>query len=189
LLTETEKYLVESIRKGDYQAYEILFKTYYSGLCALGRSLVHSAETAEDLVSDVFVKVWEQPEILLVNYSLKGYLIRCVRNSCINYLTRTHQRFRHVDVETADKLNALMPELAQGDPYEEFMVAELGDKINEVISTLPPECRRIFLLSRSDELSYREIAQQLSISENTVKVQLYRALSKIRESLKAYFHS
>jgi RNA polymerase sigma-70 factor, ECF subfamily len=94
MLSDIEKYLVESIQKGDYQAFEILFQTYYPALCALGRSMVHSKETAEDLVSDIFLKIWEDPENLNATQSLKGYLLRSVRNTCINYLTRSYQKFK-----------------------------------------------------------------------------------------------
>jgi RNA polymerase sigma-70 factor (ECF subfamily) len=186
MLSDTEKYLVESIQKGDYQAFEILFKTYYPGLCALGRSMVHSKETAEDLVSDIFVKIWENPDNLHVTQSLKGYLMRSVRNSCINYLTRSYQKLKHLDSETTEKLLSLLPQ-NDSDPSGEILTAELEVKIIEAISTLPPECRKIFLLSRREELSNREIADQLNLSENTVKVQIYRGLSKIREALKEYF--
>ncbi len=186
MLSDTEKYLVESIQKGDYQAFEILFQTYYSALCALGRSMVHSKETAEDLVSDIFVKIWENPENLNVTQSLKGYLIRSVRNACINYLTRSYQKFRHLDNETTEKLLSFLPH-NDPDPSREMLIAELEVKINEAISTLPPECAKIFLLSRREELTNREIADQLNLSENTVKVQIYRGLSKIREALKDYF--
>jgi RNA polymerase sigma-70 factor, ECF subfamily len=186
MLSDTEKYLVESIRKGDYQAFEILFQTYYPGLCALGRSMVHSKETAEDLVSDIFVKIWENPENLNVSQSLKGYLVRSVRNVCLNYLTRSYQKFKHLDNETSEKLLKLLPHNSP-DPSGEILTAELEVKISEAISTLPPECEKIFLLSRREELTNREIADKLNISENTVKVQIYRGLSKIREALKEYF--
>ena len=185
MLSETEKYLIESIQHGDYRAFEMLFQTYYAGLCAMGRSMVHSEETAEDLVSDIFVKIWEHPENLLVTQSLKGYLIRCVRNACINYITRSHAKFRHLDSVTSEKMLNLMPHSAP-DPSGEMMAAELEVKIKEAIATLPTECGKIFLMSRKDELTNREIAEQLQLSENTVKVQLYRALSKIREALKEY---
>lgn len=186
MLSDTEKYLVESIQKGDYQAFEILFKTYYSGLCALARSMVHSKETAEDLVSDIFVKIWENPENLNVSQSLKGYLVRSVKNTCLNYLTRSYQKFKHLDNETSEKLLNLLPHNSP-DPSGEILTTELEGKINEAIATLPPECGKIFLLSRKEELTNREIADQLNLSENTVKVQIYRGLSKIREALEDYF--
>lgn len=186
MLSDTEKYLVESIQRGDYQAFEILFQTYYSGLCALARSMVHSKETAEDLVSDIFAKIWENPDNLRVTQSLKGFLIRSVRNYCINYLTRSYQKFKHLDSETTEKLLRLLPQ-NDPDPSGELLTAELEVKINDAISTLPPECAKIFLLSRKEELTNREIAERLNLSENTVKVQIYRGLAKIREALKEYF--
>ena len=103
MLSETDNYLVSAIQKGDYQAFKILFDSYYNGLCRFARGYVRSSETAEDLVSELFVKVWEQPDLLAVNISLKGYLYRSVYNSSINYLTRTRVKFRDLDPDTVNR--------------------------------------------------------------------------------------
>jgi|WetSurSiteA1Bulk_404760.scaffolds.fasta_scaffold00348_6 RNA polymerase sigma-70 factor, ECF subfamily len=186
MLSETDIYLVNAIQKGDYQAFKMLFDSYYTGLCRFARGYVGSVETAEDLVSDLFVKIWEQPQIMAATISLKGYLYRSVYNSCINYLTRTRRRFENLDTETMNNLNALMPQSFDDVPSMVLQLAELDDEIEKAIGQLPAECGKIFIMSRKEELSHREIAQKLNISENTVKVQIYRALSKLREALKEY---
>ena len=186
MLTETDKYLVSAIQKGDYQAFKMLFDSYYPGLCRFARRYVRVNETAEDLVSDLFVKLWEQPRAMAANVSLKGYLYRSVYNSSMNYLTRTRSKFRDLDPETVSKLHELMPQTIDDLPASGLLAGELDAEIEKAIDRLPAECGRIFKLSRSEELSHREIAQQLNISENTVKVQIYRALAKLREALKEY---
>ncbi|HQH40197.1 MAG TPA: RNA polymerase sigma-70 factor [Bacteroidales bacterium] len=186
MLPEAEKYLVEAIRKGDYHSFEILFRTYYSVLCKYACSYVKVHELAEDIVSEIFVRLWEKPEGLNIEKSLKAYLFRCVRNSCLNFLLRTKQRSAETDPETIKIINDLHCEMLQSDPLDSLLLDELHEKFREAIALLPPECARIFILSRENELSHKEIAQKLNISENTVKVQIYRALLKIREFLKDY---
>jgi RNA polymerase sigma-70 factor (ECF subfamily) len=187
MLTETDRYLICALQEGDYRAFEILFKTYYPVMCRYACSFVHTTETAEDIVSDLFVKLWEQPVILSVNSTLKGYLLRSVHNACLNYLSRTHTNFRELDRNTADRLNDLIPSFSEDDPSKLFDTAELEEQIEKAMKKLPQECGKIFTMSRKDTLSHREIAEKLNISENTVKVQIYRALIKLREALKEYF--
>jgi RNA polymerase sigma-70 factor, ECF subfamily len=186
MLSETDIYLVNAIQKGDYQAFKMLFDSYYAGLCRFARGYVRSGETAEDLVSDLFVKIWDQPQVMAATVSLKGYLYRSIYNSCINYLTRTRMRFGNLDPETINDLNELMPPSFDDLPSTDLLLAELVDKIEKAVGQLPVECGKIFIMSRKEELSHREIAQKLNISENTVKVQVYRALAKLREALKEY---
>jgi RNA polymerase sigma-70 factor (ECF subfamily) len=186
MLSETDTYLVNAIQKGDYQAFKMLFDGYYAGLCRFARGYVRSGVTAEDLVSDLFVKIWEQPQQLAASISLKGYLYRSIYNSCMNYITRTRIKFNNLDPETAGKLMDLLPGSFEELPSTALLVAELNEEIEKAISRLPAECGKIFIMSRKEELSHREIAQKLNISENTVKVQIYRALVKLREALKEY---
>jgi RNA polymerase sigma-70 factor (ECF subfamily) len=165
---------------------EFLFKSYYSGLCKYARNIVHNETTAEDLVMDIFVKIWESQTKLLITSSLSGYLYQSVHNNCLNYLTRRQKRFSELNTETIERLDALMAPDASVDPLGGINIDELSDRIEQCIEHLPEKCREIFILSRTDELSHMEIAKQLKISENTVKVQIYRALIKLRILLKDY---
>ncbi|HEX2969693.1 MAG TPA: RNA polymerase sigma-70 factor [Bacteroidales bacterium] len=186
MLNDSEKYLIEAVRNGDYRAFEVLFSTYYPVMCRYAYSMVHSTETSEDLVSDIFVRIWEHPSVLSVNSSLKAYLIRSVHNTCLNYLTRGQKNFINLDAETVERLQNILPQLISEDSSVAFIADELTEKIEEIINNLPEKCSHIFRLSRVNGLSHREIAQKLDISENTVKVQIYRALIKIKESLGDY---
>jgi len=183
VLAEAEKYIVSAIQKGDYQAFKTLYNSYYPALCRFARIYIHSVEDAEDQVQDLFVKIWEQPNILAANISLKGYMYRSIYNSCINYITRKHLKFRNLDPDTVKSLNELIFCDPEDWPETGLLTAELNEVIEKAIHLLPAECGKIFLMSREEGLSHREIAQKLRISENTVKVQVYRALSKLREEL------
>jgi RNA polymerase sigma-70 factor (ECF subfamily) len=186
MLNLSEQYIIELIRKGDRKSFEFLFKSYYSSLCKYARGIVHNETTSEDLVMDIFVKIWESQTKLLITSSLSGYLYQSVHNNCLNYLTRRQKRFSELNTETIERLDALMAPDSSVDPLGGINIAELSDRIEQSIEHLPEKCRKIFILSRTDELSHAEIAQQLKISENTVKVQIYRALIKLRILLKDY---
>ena len=185
MLNETDKYLVRAIQNGDYRAFEMMFNGYYRKLCKYANGIVNSQETAEDLVSDLFVKIWEQPHDLEITISLEGYLFRSIRNSSINFITRKRKKFHNLDDETMEKLHEIMMPLKE-EASMGVIVTELNEEIKKTIDLLPSECNKIFLMSRQDGLSHREIADKLSISENTVKVQIYRALIKLKEALKEY---
>ncbi|MEI8226033.1 MAG: RNA polymerase sigma-70 factor [Bacteroidota bacterium] len=186
MLSLSEQYLIESIKKGDQKSFEFLFKSYYSDLCKYARSIVHNETTAEDLVMDIFVKIWEAESKLGISSSLSGYLYQSVHNHCLNYLTRRHKQFSELNAETIKLLNTLISPDASFDPSEGINLAELSNRIEQSIEHLPEGCRKIFILSRTEELSHKEIAQRLGISENTVKVHIYRALIKLRILLKEF---
>jgi len=186
MLNLAENYLIESIKGGDQKSFELLFKSYYSSLCKYARNIVHNESTAEDLVMDIFVKIWESPAKLVITASISGYLYQCVHNHCINYMTRKHKQFSELSAETIEKLNVLIPEDKSADPIMSINIIELSKRIEQSIGYLPAECRKIFILSRLEELSHKEIAGKLGISENTVKVQIYRALQKLHLLLKEF---
>ena len=186
MLNLSEQYLIESIKKGDQKSFEFLFKSYYSNLCKYARNILHNETTAEDLVMDIFVKIWEIPEKLVISTSISGYLYQSVHNHCINYLTRKHKQFSELNTETIEKLNTIIPQDSSADPLTGININELSLRIDKSIELLPAECKKIFILSRIEELSHKEIASRLGISENTVKVQIYRALIKLHVLLKEF---
>ncbi len=186
MLNLAEHYLAESIKKGDQKSFEFLFKSYYSNLCKYARNIVHNETTAEDLVMDIFVRIWESPDKFMVSTSISGYLYHSVHNHCLNYLTRKHKQFTELNAEAIEQLNAIMPPDVSADPLSGINILELTNRIEKSIEHLPEECRKIFILSRTEELSHKEIAAQLGISENTVKVQIYRALLKLHVLLKEF---
>lgn len=179
-----EQFFIESIKKGDKKAFEFLFNRYYSNLWKYATNLVRDDNTAEDLVMDVFVRFWEEGPSLNIKISLSSYLYRSVHNHCINYLTRKHKRLPGLSEEIFEKLDSIISLRDSSDPLEEIYFSELSKKIDTVISRLPEECRKIFIMSRIEDTSNKDIAIRLGLSENTVKVQIFRALKKLSEILK-----
>jgi RNA polymerase sigma-70 factor (ECF subfamily) len=177
---------LHKIKNGDLQAYESLYREHYNMLCIIANNYVNDKPTAEEIVGDVFLKIWEKRESLTINVSIKSYLIRSVQNKCINYLE--HLRFENRQKENYLKGNN--PEeyipWATDYPLGKLFEKELLVLVQKAIEALPDQCKRIFILSRDHELSYEEIAQKLDISLNTVKTQMKIALARLRGELKEY---
>jgi RNA polymerase sigma-70 factor, ECF subfamily len=184
--TLSERLLIESIRKGERNAFEFLFKSFYSGLCRYAGRIVHDESTAEDIVMDVFAKLWETCKDIQISTSLSGYLYRSVHNQCLNKLTRKHMLFSELNEETIRQLNNIIPPDFICHQLDKISLDEMTSRIEQGVMQLPEECRKIFLLSRNEDLTNKEIASRMGISENTVKVQIYRALNKLRYCLKEF---
>ncbi|MDO1446779.1 RNA polymerase sigma-70 factor [Rhodocytophaga aerolata] len=157
---------------------ELLFKHYYASLCRTVNRIVRDTDAAEDIVQDVFMKVWNNRQTLEINFSIKSYLYRSAINSALNYLEKNKKQ---VHLEDA---NLLEP---SGNNVEEMLnAAEVQQRVFEATEALPPACKTIFVLSRHENMSYKEIADTLNISPKTVENQMGKALKHFREYLNAY---
>ncbi len=182
-----ENELLKSVSKGSKKGFEILFRTYYNRLCAYAAGFVAQNDLAEDIVTDIFLKLWEKRETLTIPESVSSYLFQSVKNACINYLNREKSRKYTVSENEVRLLDLkMMYSIPDKYPLNDLIGKELEEKIRIGISKLPEQCREVFYLSRFEDLSHREIAEKLGISENTVKVQIYRALIKLRAGLKDF---
>ena len=183
-MNSVEEALIESLKRGNHQSFEQIFKTYYSRLCSYSFGYTKQFETAEDIVKNVFIHFWENREKISIKTSLSGYLFRAVHNASINYLERERKRNIISLTEDFDQNELRVREPLSSDyPVGNLLAKELEDIITSEIEKLPKQCREIFILSRFDGLSHKEIAEKKNISENTVKVQIFRALKKIKEAI------
>jgi len=165
---------------GDIAGFEKLFKTHYSRLCSYANLFLNDPDAAEDVVQEVFFKLWKNRADISINTTVKSYLFRAVRNGCMNVID-------HISVREAYKIvNEEDIKEAEGNLIDGTIVSELEQKIRETIDLLPAERRKIFIMSRFDGLKYREIADQLNISVKTVENQMYQALRFLRERLVDY---
>jgi RNA polymerase sigma-70 factor, ECF subfamily len=164
----------------DIAEFEKLFKTEYSKLCSYANLFLNDPDAAEDVVQEVFFKLWKNREELTIQTTVKSYLFRAVRNGCMNVID-------HLSIRDAYKLvNEEEIKESETNAIDEAIVSELEQKIRESIDLLPSERRKIFILSRFEGLKYREIADQLNISVKTVENQMYQALKFLRERLVDY---
>jgi len=169
------QYLQERIaRTEDQLAYKELYLEFYAWLHRFAMGLVHSKQVAEEIVSDVFIKIWEKRGSLARITNLKVYLYISTRNTALNYLQlqkRTNTFSLEDSPENAESLNL--------DPEQLMITAEMVSRIREAVNQLPPKCRLVFKLAKEDGFKYREVAEILHISVKTVENQLAIALQKI----------
>ena len=169
------------------KAFEVMFKTYYRALCFQAEGIVGEKEAAEEIVSDFFLKLWEDREIIQITVSLQAYLHKGVYNSCLKYLEhikvlrKYHEHARYV-TENRD----LFDTYDDDNPLSMLISQETTAEIERAIDALPAQCKEVFQLTRMDGLSYQEAADNLGISVNTVRTQITRAMSKLREALGQY---
>lgn len=176
-----EAQLLARLRAGDERALEAVFRAHYAAMCAVVRRIVFAPDVAEELVQDVFFKLWSKREQLAEIDALKTYLYRAARNTALNYLRR--QKLEHAYEER---------ELAKGEPMgneggsDSASTNEVERAVRAAIQRLPERCREIFLMSRDGGLTYGQIARELGISIKTVETQMGRALKSLRVSLAEY---
>jgi len=179
-----DQQLINGIKAGDVVAFEELYKQYYIFLCFIAEHIVRNPSDAEEIVSDVFVKLWNIREKINITTSIKAYLVKAVLNTSINYIERSK-----ISNKLTDSLSNSDYELLAWDsdyPLGQLYEKEIMNILDQGISKLPDACRQIFILSRNEDMKYSDIADKLGISVNTVKTQMKIALARLRETLKDY---
>jgi len=177
-----EQQQLRKIRKGDIEAFEILFHRFYSGLCHYAVSLVRKEEIAEEVVQDVFYNIWKNRDSLRIQRSWQSYLYRAVYNNSMMYLRKTRREY------LMDDGIALEPAGNAPDPSQLMQYNEALEQVTRILEDLPPRTREIFLMNRQEGLKYREIAEKLSISVKTVEANMGKALKALRTSLEKFGH-
>ena len=189
LMENNENYWVLKLKKGDEDAYRYLYDCHYTVLCHMAETYVHDHFEAESIVSDTIFHLWEIRETLDIHQSLRSYLLAAVRNRCLNFLNGKSQRltvsFSALGGESATGDNELA-DIADCWGEDSLLAKELEHEVNQAVSRLPEECKRVFVKSRFEEKTYAEIARELGISENTVKYHIKNALRQLVASLGNY---
>jgi RNA polymerase sigma-70 factor (ECF subfamily) len=173
--------LVRRIRAGDERALELVFRAHYAGMAAFVQRYVYAPDVAEELVQDIFFKLWSRREQLSEIESFKTYLYRAVRNQALNWLRRRKLERRWEEEHGEESEPTALAAADDGATEQEVTLA-----VRAAIDRLPPRCREIFLLSRDGRLTYNDIARTLEISVKTVETQMGRALRALRTSLASY---
>ncbi len=162
------------------EGYEALFREHYEGLCSYVHFFLKDYAAAEEVVQDLFFNLWKKRHELEINTSIKSYLYKSARNLSLNVI-------KHIEVrENYKKLNEEQRTDGQMQQSVEVETMELEERIKTAIDQLPPERKRIFLMSRYEDLKYREIADKLNLSIKTVEAQMGKALRFLKEQLSEY---
>lgn len=180
-MTEADKLVVIAFQQGDLKVFETVFKENYPSLCRLARRYLVDNSAAEEVVQDMFLKMWEKRDSLIITSSLHAYLNKAVCNHAINYwkFEKKTLRFQdYVGFETEES------QLVSG---EDIMAHnDLEKKVSILMKALPEKRRMIFEMSRFEGLKNAQIAQKLGISLKTVEYHMAAALDFLRKKLTDY---
>jgi RNA polymerase sigma-70 factor, ECF subfamily len=176
-----------SLKNGNPAAFRFLFEEYYAGLCIYVVKYTRDKASAEEIVHNTFVKLWEKREQIEITETVIGYLFRAVQNNALNYLKHLQVNNKFNQVYTVYLKEALEYFTISQETGQSILLAkELESKIFDAIETLPEQCRDIFKLSRMKGYKNAEIAEIKKVTINTVQKQISIALEKLRLSLKQY---
>lgn len=172
-----ELQLVKNLAGGDFNAFDTLFKRYNRNLYHFALSLLKSAEDSEDVVQEVFVRIWENRDKIKKGHSFKSFLFTIAYNIIVDHL-----RKRMSDVKFREQLekNIQSDLTREGDTLD---YKELDNRFRSLVNKLPPQRKRIFEMHRDQGMTYKEIGRKLNISHNTVRNQFSEALKFLREQM------
>jgi RNA polymerase sigma-70 factor (ECF subfamily) len=173
-ISDEDKVFIKELKRQNTKAFGQVFEKYHASMFRFAETFVFRAEVAEDIVQEVFIKLWEKTD-LQIDRSLKSYLFLMVRNSCIDYL-------RALQVEDKRMKKLLEAQILSDTTDIEFdeITTEI---IKRTINELPDQCRQVYQMSIYDSMKYGDIARELDISVSAVKVQMFRARKYLRENL------
>jgi|GEM_PF-349284 len=174
---ETDQQLFARLRTGESTALDELFRRHYARLCRVSLRFVNNEQEAEDIIQDLFISIWEKRNAQQDNPEAVGaYLRRAARNRSLNYL-RNQSRIPVTDGEVPANLRS--GQLADDNLRQQ----ELRRRIHQAIDALPERCRLVFVMSKMEDMTRKEIASALDISPKTVENQMTRAYRFLREML------
>ena len=176
----------QRIVDGDVNALEKLYKQVFHSLVHYAASITGQAHLAEEIVQDVLLKLWQNRSIIVVQGSFRSYLFQAVHNHALNALRQQKTLRQSVNRPGTEELWKFIAEYYDLDDHlmDKIYADETEEIIERAVNELPDQCLRVFRMSRFESLKNEEIARILSMSENTVKTHIYRALQKISEVLK-----
>jgi len=166
-----EFHLWGGIKSGDLKSLNRMHEKYFHQMCLYARKTTTDSELIEELVSDCFIKLWENRNRINIKVSVKNYLFLMLRNAIID-----HYRLKHLNVLGAEEF----PEIADENYFDEQLQYAT---LYKALGKLPGQCRRILEMAVFEELSYNQIAEKLNVTRNTVKTQMGRAYRFLKESL------
>ncbi len=170
--------LLVALKKDSLEAYELLFKKYYKVLCLQAVILLKDTTQAEDLVQELFVQLWDKKSYRRIDQSLKSYLYSAVRNKCFNKLRKEKLEKQKKEEYKNYQLRKRMPVWIEQ--------KELSAQIKRVLQEFPPQRLRVFTLIYLENKRYRDAAEEMGISINSVKTHLRLALKVLREKLESF---
>ncbi len=174
IIADSEQFIRQAFAEDSRKGYELLYRRYYKVLCSHAVRYVYAREVAEDLVSEVFLSLWRNQSFTGITSTYRAYLFSAVRKRAYSHLQEEFSRKGILLDQEQETLPT--PE----DPQHILQYTELLNQLEDGIRSLPPQCQRVFLLSRFEGKKHREIADELNINQKTVEAHLHKALEHLR---------
>jgi len=176
-----ERYLLVELKRGNKNAFSLLFQKYYKDLVLFGGNFLRDKVRCEDVVQTVFLKLWSDKETLEIETSLKSFLLKSVKNGCLDEL-------RHKQViREHESYTEIFGDVDSLDTEQYVLFSNLQDHLHDALDKLPEVCRVAFEMNRFEGLKYKEIAKRLEVSERTVEVRIGKAIGLLRCYLEEFF--
>ena len=174
--TTEDKELLSFMKKGSAKAFDFLFDRYYTVLCAYSQRFL-SLEEAEEIVQDIMMWLWSTRKEIIIETSLKSYLFKTVYNRSINKKTRDNYKKNKLDLSN----NVLNYRFIEDTDLTELK--DLRIHMEKAIEALPETYREAFKLHFFEQMTYKEIANQINVSSKTVDYRIQQATKSLRKSL------
>ena len=172
---EKDFLFVEKLKKGDYNAYTLLMNNYYKNLCGYANLFTKDPSKSEDIVQNVFVKLWVYRKKVDSNIPIKRYLHKSVYNEFIDQY-RKNKSVISLEEKHLKAINTVIDN-------NSFDIEQLMTRVNNEIEKLPGKCKRVFILNKKEGLTHDEIAEYLQISKKTVEGHITRAFKILNQKL------
>jgi RNA polymerase sigma-70 factor (ECF subfamily) len=177
-LLHTEKELVKKLKEGDSFAFEVLFYKYRNKVMGFARKMVPAQIDPQEIVQEVFVKVWLKKETINPDKDVQSYLFAIAKHLILDHLKSAVNRKLYF-VEEHFQQDLMIDDVSDGSKSN-----DKEEKLFNLLQQLPERRKEIFCLSRFEGLSYKQIAERLNISENTVDSQIRNALAFLRKEFR-----
>ncbi len=182
--------IIVQLKNGDERVFEQVYKEYYARLFHYLKGYIDETEEIKDIVQNAFISLWNNRMTLSDDDShICSWLFTVVKNQCLNYIRDKESRLRiqsRIEFLESEKLRWQAQSLHAFIP-ESINLSELQQRVENAVKGMPEQCRRIYLLSREDGLSHKEISLRLNISPKTVESQITKALRILRSKFNDYY--
>lgn len=177
---QQEYFVMSALRQDSKEAFSLLFQTYYTDLVLFCGNFVKDKDSCEDIVQSIFLKLWNDRKNIQIEISLRSYLLKAVRNSCLD-------EFRHIEIVRQYETEYGSSVLDNYDTENYILYSDLYAHLSRALEKIPDLYKEAFVLNRFEGLKYREIAEKLNVSERTVEVRVSKTLDLLRKQLKDFF--
>ena len=180
-MDDNGKHLTAGLRRGKEEAFAYVFRMYYSPLLNYAGRILKDVEAANDVVQECFCRLYERRRELRKELQVRPYLYKSVYNACMDAIKHQKVESNYINQELLDFYFSKVVETPEAE--QALLDEDLKGAIQDAINKLPERCREIFVLSKVDGLSNKQIAEQLNISVKTVEAQMTTAFVRLRKEL------